>query len=151
MRECGTSDNFDSGTQNTLFIFRMEIDEDNPLHSGIFAALSLSRSRAILATWRVEDKITPQSSGSFLASSLLEFERNGFSKIFWRFWSLNVIFETNSKHSFHINVFSQDKVEIWLNIIIFDSTISERFSHEFPTFFSCITKFSGDSKPIACL
>lgn len=84
MRERGTPDNFDSGTRSTLFIFRAEIDEDNPLHPGNdprpSRALSVARHLGYLKSR--EDKIAPQSSGSLLTSPLLGFERNGLSKIF---------------------------------------------------------------------
>lgn len=69
MRERGTSHNFDSGT---LFIFRVEIDEDNPLAPGNkvssrpSCALSVARHLGYLKSR--EDNIAPQSSGSLLAS-----------------------------------------------------------------------------------
>jgi len=85
-------------TQSALFIFRVEIDEDNPLHPRtIFVPLSLSRSRAILATWRVEKiksrrEVRGHSSPFLLCYSL---NTNGMvpNKNFLSFWRSNIIFK----------------------------------------------------------
>ena len=86
MSERGSPDNFDSGTQSTLFIFRVEIDGDNPLHpENDLRSLSLSLGRARhLGYLKSREKIKSRREvrGHSSASSLLELGQDGFWKIF---------------------------------------------------------------------